>query len=115
MWDPTYPARSLGADVRSHFINWRRFKTATKCWPIISITTYLGRFFLIIGSVVVAIWYSGTHDLTKGQDFLVFLFVLVPAVLAWFFVEHIAWNYDLRKTGISSSRDIWKVSQFPQE
>jgi membrane protein YdbS with pleckstrin-like domain len=114
MWDPIYPARTLVADIRAHVANWRKFEKAARTWPVISITTYVGRFFLIVSSAIVAIWYEESHNLTKGQGFLIFLLVIVPVVFVWFIVEHIAWNYDLRQKGISSSRDIWKVSQFPQ-
>lgn len=89
-WDPFYPTRTLYSDVRAHTENWRRFKNATTKWPVISITTYVGRFFLILGGVVLGIWYEVHHDLTKGQAFLVCLVVLLPAILIWFAVEHVA-------------------------
>jgi len=114
-WDPLYPARTLVADIRTHVTNWRRFKKATRTWPVISITAYVLRFFLIITGVILAIWYEARHDLTKGQSSLVYLAVLLPVILTWFIAEQIAWNRDLRQKGIGSDRDIWKVSQFPQE
>ncbi|MFZ0300043.1 MAG: hypothetical protein WAM13_16945 [Candidatus Sulfotelmatobacter sp.] len=114
-WDPFYPVRTLISDVRTHSENWRRFKRATGAWPAISIATYIMRFLLIVGGVVLGIWYQVRHDLTKGQGFLIYLAVLLPVVFIWFIVEHIAWNHDLRRKGISSRPDIWKISQFPQE
>ncbi|MGA2377665.1 MAG: hypothetical protein ABSF72_19310 [Candidatus Sulfotelmatobacter sp.] len=114
-WDPFYPARTLFSDIRAHLANWRRFKRATRTWPTISIATYVMRFFLIVGGVVLGIWYQVRHDLTKGQGLLIYLAVLLPVVFIWFVVEHVAWNFDLRRKGISSDRDIWKIRQFPQE
>jgi hypothetical protein len=113
--DPIYPARTLFSDVRVHADNWRRFHKAARTWPIISITTYFARFFLMIGGIILSIWYEVHHDLSKGQGFLILAAVLVPAIFIWFTVEQFAWNYDLRQKGISSSRDTWKVSQFPQD
>jgi hypothetical protein len=112
--DPTYSARTLFSDFRVHAENWRRFRKATGTWPVISIVAYVGRFFLIVAGVILAIWYGALHDLTKGRSFLLFLAVLVPVILVWFVVENVAWNYELRHKGISSSSDIWKVSQFPE-
>jgi hypothetical protein len=72
------------------------------------------RFFLIVGGVVLGIWYQVHHDLTKGQGLLLYLAVLLPVMFIWFVVERFAWNHELRQKGISSNRDTWKVSQFPQ-
>jgi hypothetical protein len=113
--DPTYSARTLFSDIRVHTENWRRFHEAARTWPTLSIATYVGRFFLIVGGVVLGIWYQVHHDLSKGQGFLVFVAILVPAIFIWFIVEQFAWNYDLRQKRLSSDRDTWKVSQFPQD
>jgi hypothetical protein len=114
-WDLFYPVRTLVADIRNHAANYRRFRRVTKAWPVISIATYIGRFFLIIGGIILGIGYEVRHDFTKGQSSLFCLVVIVPAVLVWFIVETAAWNHDLRQKGIGSRSDIWKVSQFPQD
>jgi hypothetical protein len=113
--DPTYSARTLFSDIRVHVDNWRRFHKAARTWPVISIATYVLRFLLIVGCVVLGIWYQVRHDLTKGQSLLIYLAVLLPVIFIWFIVEQLAWNRDLLQKGLSSDRDTWKVSQFPQE
>jgi len=113
--DPSYSVRTLTADVRTHLANWRLYKKAAKIWPIISITTYVARFFLIIFGILVVIWCEVHKGLTKGEGFLALLVLVLPAIFAWMIVEQFAWNHDLRQKGISSDHDVWKVSQFPQE
>jgi len=106
---------TLIPDIRVHVANWAQFKKAANTWPILSIVTYVTRFIIMVGGVIAGVVYSIRHDLTKGQGFLVCLAGLLPVVFGWFILERIAWNHDLRQKGISSDREVWSVTQFPQE
>jgi hypothetical protein len=117
-WDgqsyrPSSP--TLIPDVRAHVGNWRRFEKATGVWPVLSIAAYATRYFLMIVGVSCAVWYAERRNLTKGQGLLVCLAALVPVLFGLFILERVAWNHELRQKGISSDRDVWSVSQFPQE
>jgi hypothetical protein len=108
-------APTLIPDIRAHVANWSQFKKVAKSWPLLSIATFITRFIIMIGGVVAGLAYSVRHDLTKGQGFLVCLAALLPVLFVWLVVERVAWNHDLRQKGISSERDVWSVTQFPQE
>jgi hypothetical protein len=109
-------APSVIPDIRAHVANWRQFRRATSTWPILSIGTFHMRFFLMIASVVGALWYGvARHGWTKNQYFLTSFAVLIPILFLWFIVERVAWNHELRRKGIASDSDVWGVDQFPQK
>lgn len=115
MWDPLYPVRTFAVDIRDHVSNYRRFKEVSSVWPVVSIATYVARFVVLLAVIIAGIWYGESRRLSRADSSLLFFIVAVPVVLVWFAVETAGWNYDLRRTGISAKKDIWKVSQFPEE
>ena len=102
-------------DIRAHLANWRQFRKATGSWPLLSITTFLARFLIMIVGITAVLWCGAArHDWTKGQFFLVTFVVLVPVLIVWFLIERTAWNRDLRRKGIARDSDVWGIEQFPQ-
>jgi hypothetical protein len=117
-WDgQRYVSRTptLVPDIRAHIRNWVQFKKTANAWPILSITTYVMRYTILVSGVIFVLWYTVRRDLTKGQGFLILLAVVLPVLFMWFMVERAAWNRDLRRKGISRDPEIWGVTQFPQE
>lgn len=107
---------TLIPDIRSHLAVWRRFQQETRVLPVLSIATYFLRFVLMAAGVVGVLWYGvANHGWSKGQGLLAALLVLVPALIGWLIVERSAWNYDLRRHGLSSEEDRWDVNQFPSQ
>jgi hypothetical protein len=103
-------------DIRAHVANWRQFRRATRSWPVVSTSTFLMRFVIIIGGVVGALWYGvARHGWTGTNYYLTSFAVLIPILFLWFILERIAWNHDLRRKGIASDSDVWGVDQFPRK
>jgi hypothetical protein len=74
------------------------------------------RFVIIIAGVIASLWYGvARHGWTGNQYYVISFVVLIPICIAWFLLERVAWNYDLRRKGISSNSDVWGVDQFPAE
>jgi hypothetical protein len=110
------PKPVLIPDIRAHVTNWRRFRKLTGAWPVLSVGTYLLRFVIIVAGVVAALWYGvARHGWTNDQYVLLSFLVLIPILFCWFRVERMAWNRELREKGIASPRDVWGVTQFPEE
>jgi len=101
-------------DVRSHVANWSHFKHRTGVWPVLSITTYIMRYIIMIVGVLFAIRFAIQHNLTKDQG-LIPLAAVTPIIYIWFFVERAAWNRDLRQKGVSLKDETWDTKQFPQK
>jgi hypothetical protein len=89
---------------RSHGV-WRRFKNQTGGWPVLSITTYVFRFILLVGGMGAIVWYGNViHGWTRHDVGLAFALTLAPVLYIWFIIERVAWNHDLRKAGVSSEK-----------
>jgi hypothetical protein len=88
------------SDIRAHVANWRQFKKATTEWTILSISTFLMRFVIVVAGIVTALWYGvARHGWGRDQYFLISLGALIPIMFLWFLVERAAWNHDLRTGG----------------
>jgi hypothetical protein len=73
------------------------------------------RFIWIAVCVIAAIWCGEPRGLTKGGEGLVCLAICIPVIVVWFLLEIQIWNYELRRSGLSSYRDTWDTDQFPQK
>jgi hypothetical protein len=100
--------RTLTAPFRSHVTLWRRYKNRIGSWPILSMATYALRYILLLLAVGAIILYGNLiHGWTRHQIGFAFAVILGPVLYAWFIIERIAWNQDLRKAGILSEMDLW--------
>jgi hypothetical protein len=101
-------------DIRAHFANWQHFRWLTGTWPILSIFTFLMRFFLITGVATFCVWYGlARHGWTGNQYYLIAIGIGIPLMVLWFIAERWAWNHDLRSKGLTSNSDVWGIDQFP--
>jgi hypothetical protein len=100
-WDGARPLRTF----RSHAAVWRRFRAQTGGWPVLSILVYAFRFIVLLAGMGAIIWYGDViHGWTRHQVGFAFVLILAPLLYAWSIIERMAWNNDLRKTGISPEK-----------
>lgn len=114
-WDVSSYRRgpTIIPDIRAHSAMWRRFRVATGRWPKLSIIAYVMRFAGMLACIVASFWYGVKHGLKRGEEGLLVLAISAPFIVIWFLLEIRIWNYELRRSGISSSRDTWDTDQFP--
>jgi hypothetical protein len=102
-------------DIRTHAENWRRFKDAADSWPLLSIVAYAVPYVAFISSLGAMVFY-GRRLHGPGRSLGWWPLILIGFVLIWRrFVERAAWNCELRQRGISSTHEVWDVTQFPQD
>jgi hypothetical protein len=73
---------------------------------------FLLRFPIMISVMTLIMVYSEEHG--WGLASFILAFGLLLALISWFLVERIAWNHDLRGSGLSNGKDSWNVTQFPE-
>jgi hypothetical protein len=101
-------------DIRAHVANWKRYHRAMGKWPKLSILTFAMRFLLVFAGVALAVWYGLVRSgWNSNKYYLVSLAALLPILFLWYLAERAAWNHDLRTAGLTSSSDVWGVTQFP--
>lgn len=99
---------SLIPRLRAYRANWRLFHKATGTWPVLSIGVFTFRCGIVIIALITFLKYATARHGLKSLFFRRFV-ILILIASAWFLVERVAWNYDLRRKGIAPNSDIWSA------
>jgi len=74
------------------------------------------RFVIAVAAIAVSVWFNERHNLRRGEGYLVCLTLVFSAVAIWWYLVEIPiWNHYLRRTGLSSEKDLWDTDQFPSK
>jgi hypothetical protein len=97
---------SFVPNLRAYRANWRLFHKATGMWPELSIATFVFRYVIVFIALVTFLKCATARHGLKILFFYRFV-VLILVASAWFLVERVAWDYDLRSNNLAPNSDIW--------
>jgi hypothetical protein len=69
----------------------------------------------MIAAIAVAVWYGRNHPDNLLRTTIYLFLATLPLALASIVAETLAWNYDLRRTGLIAKGAIFPVRQLPPE
>jgi hypothetical protein len=75
-------------------------------WPELSIATFVFRYVIVFIALVTFLKSATARHGLKILFFYRFV-VLILVASAWFLVERVAWDYDLRSNNLAPNSDIW--------